>query len=295
METFLQDLKYAARMLLKKPAFTLVAVLSLTLGIGANSTIFTMTKAIFMQSIGVKDPSTVVIVFSNANNRGAAQQQYLPISYLNSRDIREKSNAFAGASVFIGSGASLIVSGQQVGVFCPLVNWDFFEIMGIKPELGRWFRPDEDDAPGAHPVAVLSHGLWKRQFGGDANIVGQTIRLSGQPFSVIGVAPSDFHDLGLIGSPDVYIPIAMHGPMLTGVQKDWFDTRGARMTLMLARLKPGVSYRATESALTNFGQVLQREYPKDNGGRGIMMMRIADTVIPPQQHGDWVRAGTLMG
>jgi predicted permease len=295
METFLQDLRYAARMLVKRPAFTLVAVLSLTLGIGANSTIFTLTKAVFLQTIAVKDPSSVMVVFSSANNVGAPQQQYLPISYLNARDIREKNDVLSGTSVFIGAGANLIVSGKQVPVFCPLVNGDFFDILGIQPELGRWFRPEEDGTPGANPVAVISHGLWKRQFGGDANIVGQTIRLSGQPFSVIGVAPSDFHDLGIFGSPDVFIPIAMHGPMLTGIQKDWFDMRGARMTLMVGRLKPGVSFRRAETSLRNFGEILQREFPKENGGRGVMVMPIADTVIPPQQHGDFVRAGMLMG
>src|SRR5215831_12841265 len=233
METFLQDLKYAARMLVKRPAFTLVAVLSLTLGIGANSTIFTLTKAVFLQTVAVKDPGTVMVVFSSANNVGAPQQQYLPISYLNARDIREKNDVFSGASVFIGSGANLIVSGKEVPVFCPLVNGDFFDIMGVQPELGRWFRPEEDGTPGAYPVAVLSHGLWKRQFGGDNKVLSQTVRINGQPFSIIGVTPGDFHDLGTLGSPDIFIPIAMHVQILTGIQKDWFDVRGARMTFVV--------------------------------------------------------------
>lgn len=293
METFFQDVKYAARMLVKKPAFTLVAVLSLTLGIGANSTIFTLVKAIFLQTVPVKDPGSVVIVFSNANNVGAPQQQFLPMSYLNARDYREKNDIFSKASVLIFSGANLVVSGKQINVFCELVNADFFDIMGIQPALGRGFRPEDDGSPGA-PVAVISNGLWKRQFGADANIVGQTISLDGQQFSVIGVAPSDFHDVGILGSPDIWVPIAMHAQILTGIQRDWFDNRAARMTFAVGRLKPGVSYRQAELSIENLGQTLQKEYPRDNGGRGAMLMPIADTVIPPQQRGDFVRAGTLM-
>lgn len=294
MESFLQDVKYAVRMLVKKPAFTLVAVLSLTLGIGANSTIFTLVKAIFLQTVPVKDPSSVVILFSTANNVGAPQQQFLPMSYLNARDYREKNDVFSDASVIIFSGANLVVSGKQIGIFCELVNGDFFEIMGIQPALGRWFRPEEDGSPGA-PVAVISNGLWKRQFGADPNIIGQIISLDGQQFSVIGVAPTDFHDVGILGSPDVLVPIAMHGPILTGIQKDWFDDRGARMTFAVARLKPDVSFQRAEQSIETLGRTLQKNYPTQNGGRGAMLLPISDTVIPPQQRGDFVRAGSLMG
>src|SRR5215469_2103669 len=179
MESFFQDVKYAARMLVKKPAFTLVAVLSLTLGIGANSTIFTLVKAVFLQTVPLKDPGNVVILFSTAKNVGAPQQQFLPMSYLNGRDFREKNDVFSHDSVIIFSGGNLVVSGKQINIFCELVNGDFFEIMGIQPALGRWFRAEEDGSPGA-PVAVISNGLWTRQFGADPNIIGQTISLDGQ-------------------------------------------------------------------------------------------------------------------
>lgn len=295
METFLQDVKYAVRMLVKKPAFTLVAVLSLTLGIGANSTIFTLAKAVFLQTVAVKDPSTLMVVFSNASNRGMRRQEYLPMSYYNARDIREKNDAFSGSSVFIPTGVQLTVSGKDVNLFCQLVNGNFFDVVGAQPELGRWFRPDEDEVPGAHPVAVISHGLWKRQFGSDNNLIGQTIQIDGQAFSVIGVAPNDFHDLGTFGSPDILIPIAMHQQILTGMQKDWFDERGARMSWVIGRLKQDVSFRRAESSLTSFAGVLAKEYPKDNGGRGLMLMPLADTLIPPAQHDTFVQAGTLMG
>ena len=296
MHTFLQDLKYAARMLVKKPGFTLVAVLSLTLGIGANATIFTLAKAVFLHAVPVKDPENVLLVFSSASSRsGGPTQTFLPISYFNARDYREKNDVFSGLSVVIPTGINLVISGKDIPLFCELVNGDFFDIMGVQPAIGRGFRPDEDQTPGAHPVAVLSNAIWKRQFGGDPNIVGQQVRMGAQSSTIIGVMPVDFHDLGTLGSPDVFIPIAMHEQVLTGIQRDWFDVRGARMTFLVGRVKPGVSFFQAESSMQTLNDELIRQYTKDNGGRGVMLARINDTMLPPQQRGNVVLAGTLMG
>jgi len=294
MDTFLHDLKYAARMLLKKPGFTLVAVLSLTLGIGANTTIFTVVKAVFLHIMPVNSPDRVITVFSSASSRGGVQQQFLPISYLNARDYREKNDVFSGLSVLIPTGSSLVISGKETNVFCMLVNGDFFDIVGVQPSLGRGFQSEEDGAPGAHPVAVISNALWKTQFGGDPKIIGQAVRIGAQDYNVIGVAPPDFHDLGTMGSPAVFIPIAMHEQILRGFQKDWFNERGARMTFLIGRLKPGVSFRQAELSMGKLNAELMGQYPKENGGRGILLSRINDTIIPPQQRGDWVLAGAMM-
>ncbi len=295
MQTFMQDLKYAARMLLKKPGFTLVAVLSLTLGIGANATIFTLAKAIFLQVVPVKNPDSVVMVFSSATNKGATEQQFLPISYPNSRDYREKNDVFSGLSVVIPAASNLVVSGKDVPVFCLLVNGDFFDILGVPPPLGRGFRADEDGSPGAHPVAVISNALWKRQFGGDPNIAGQNIHLGSQVYTVVGVAPADFHDLGTLGSPDVFVPVAMHDQVLNGMLKGWFYQRGARISFAIGRLKPNVSLKQATASMKNLNDELIRQYTKENGGRGVLLQPINDTVIPPQQRDVFVLAGTLMG
>ncbi|PYP89389.1 MAG: hypothetical protein DMG65_13565 [Candidatus Angelobacter sp. Gp1-AA117] len=294
MDTFLQDLKFAARMLVKKPGFTLVAVLSLTLGIGANTTIFTIVKAVFLHVVPVTDSGRVITVFSSASNRGATQQQFLPISYLNARDYREKNDVFTGLSVLIPTGSNLVISGKETNVFALLVNGNFFDIMGVQPVLGRGFQADEDGSPGARPVAVISNALWKTQFGGDPKILGQAIRVGAQDYHVVGIAPPDFHDLGTMGSPDVFIPIAMHEQILTGILKDWFNQRGARMTFLVGRLKPGVSFRQAELSMGKLNDELMREYPKENGGRGVLLMPIDDTVVPLQQRGAWVKAGVVM-
>lgn len=294
MDTFLQDLRFAARMLVKKPGFTLVAVLSLTLGIGANTTIFTIVKAVFLHVVPVGDPDRVMMVFSSASNRGTVQQQFLPISYLNARDYREKNDVFSGLSVLIPTGSNLVISGKETNVFAMLVNGNFFDIVGVQPSLGRAFQADEDGSPGAHPVVVISNALWKTQFGSDPAILGKAIRVGAQDYNVVGIAPPGFHDLGTMGSPDVFIPIAMHDQILTGILKDWFNQRGARMTFLVGRLKPGVSFRQAELSMGKLNDELIREYTKENGGRGVLLMPINDTMVPLQQRGAWVRAGLVM-
>jgi putative ABC transport system permease protein len=294
MGTFWQDFRYAVRMLMNKPGFTAVAVLSLTLGIGANTTIFTLVKAVFLQSVPIKDPARVVAIYSTQQSKTGTQIQYLPLSRPNAEDYREMNNVFSASSVIIPTGAPLTVSGKDIPIFVALVTGEFFDLVGVQPKPGRGFLPDEDKIPGAKPVVVLSAALWKTQFGQDANILGRTVLIGGTDYSVVGVAPTDFHDLGILGSPDVYIPMMMHDQVLTGVVKDWYNQRGARTSLMMARLKPGVSVSTTQQALHALGTQLEKTYPKENAGRNNDMLPVNQTFIPPAQRALFAKAGGLM-
>jgi putative ABC transport system permease protein len=169
MPTLVEDIKYGLRLLVKAPAFTAVAVLSLTLGIGANTTIFTLAKAFFLESVPVKDPAHVVSLYSNATSRKGPPQEYLPTPYLNAVDYREKTDVFSGSSIGIPAGLKLVVSGKEQQVFGELVNGNFFDVLGVPPFLGRSFTAEEDAS--ARPVAVLSFALWNTQFGADRNIL----------------------------------------------------------------------------------------------------------------------------
>ncbi len=160
METLWQDFRYAVRMLLKRPGFTVVAVLSLTLGIGANTTIFTLVKAVFLQSVPIKDASRVISLYSTQESKDGTQIQYLQLANLNAEDFREKNDVFSGSAIVIPTGADLDVSGKQVQVFAELVNGNFFDVLGVQPRLGRYFLPEEDQTPGVRPVVVLSTALW---------------------------------------------------------------------------------------------------------------------------------------
>jgi putative ABC transport system permease protein len=294
MGTFWQDFRYAVRMLMKKPGFTAVAIMSLTLGIGANTTIFTLVKAVFLQSVPIKDPARVVSVFSTQQSKGSAQLQFLPLSRPNAEDYREMNNVFSASSLIIQTGAPLTISGKDIPVFVALVTGEFFDLVGVQPKPGRAFLPDEDKTPGARPVVILSAALWKTQFGEDQNILGRTLLIGGTDYSVVGVAPANFHDLGVLGSPDVYIPMMMHDQVLTGVPKDWYNVRGARTTFMLGRLKPGVSVEAARESLHALGTQLEKTYPRDNSGRNNDMLPVNQTFIPPQQRALFAKAGGLM-
>jgi predicted permease len=294
LETLWQDVRYAVRTLAKKPGFTAVAVLSLTLGIGGNTTIFTLVKAVFLQPIPVKDPSTAICVYSTQQTADGTVTQYLQNAYLNAKDYRENNNVFAGLSMFVDSGVDLGVSEKPENVDVQLVNWDFFDIIGVHPFLGRSFVADEDLTPDARPVAILSYALWNTKFGANLKIVGQTIRLNGQDYAVIGVAPKDFHDAGTIGSPDLWAPMMMHDQLLTDQRKAWFALRTARLVFMIGRLKPGVSLAQADASMTALSNRLEQQYPKENSGRHIVMLPLSETNVAPQQRSLFVLVGTLL-
>jgi predicted permease len=288
------DLRYAFRMMIKRPTFTAAAVLSLALGIGANTSIFTLAKAAFLQTVPVKDPATVMMVYSTQHNPQGPDLHFVAFAHLNALDIREKNQVFSGASLVIPAGLTLEISGKQSAVFGELVNWDFFNVLGVQPALGRSFRPDEDDKPGSGPVAVLNYGFWNKQFGADRSILGHAIRLNGQDITVVGIASRDFHDLGGLNNPDLWTPVSEGDQLLTGIVKQWFHTRFFRSINVVARLKPGTSVAAAQESMRAMGISLAEEFPKENAGRGIEVVPINDTVIAPQIRGVAVQATAVM-
>jgi predicted permease len=292
MGNFLQDLRYGLRMLARSPGFTAVAVLSLTLGIGANTTIFTLAKAIFLKSIPVSEPARLMSLFSTAQSKGGPLQEYLPTPYPNAVDYREKNDVFSGAAIAVPAGVDLTIGGKKVQAFCEIVNANFFDVLGVQPQLGRGFSGEEDKAP--QPVVVISYALWNREFGGDPKLVGRAIQVNEQDFTVIGIMPSYFHDVGALDSPDLWAPMLMHDQVLAEEDKKWFNDRGFRMTAMVGRLKPNVTVAQARTSIHNLGLELEKEYPKNNGGRNEMLVPIDQTAIPPQLRSVYVRAGSLM-
>ena len=291
MGTLIQDLRYGLRMLRKSPGFVAVAVLSLMLGIGANTTIFTLAKGIFLQSIPVKDPARVVAFFSDQMSRKGPPQEYLPTPYLNAVDYRDDIQSFSGCSIVMFDGFNLTVSGRQQRVPAQLVNANYFDLLGVHPILGRAFSPDDESSE--RPVTVISYALWKTRFGSDREILGKSIQLDQMEYSVIGVAPADFRGLAL-GNPDVWIPISLAEEVLTPQAKDFMHNRGFRLVSMVARLKPGVTLAQAQNEVHALGLQLQKQYPKVNGGRNETVVPINETSIPPQLHSVFALAGALM-
>lgn len=296
LEELFQDIRYALRTLAKNPGFTAIAVLSLTLGIGGTTTIFTLVKGVFLQSIPVKDPSTAVVVYSTQQTVDGEVTEYLQNAFLNAKDYRENNDAFAGLAMFMDAGDELEISGSAAPIFADvqLVNWDFFNILGVRPVLGRNFAKDEDETPDARPVVILSYALWNTKFAGDARIVGQNIRLNGEDYNVIGVMPKEFQQVGAIGSPDLWAPMMMHDQLVTDPRKDRFLSRRGRLVFMVGRLKPGVSFSAANTSMRALSDHLAEEYPAENSGRNVVMVPLSETNVPPVQRSLFLLVSTLM-
>ncbi len=292
MNTLLQDIKYGIRVLFKSPGFTAVAVLSLTLGIGANTTIFTLAKAIFLQSVPVKNPGRVVAFYSDQISRNSPPQEYLPTPYPNAVDYVQNLKSFTGTSIAVFTGFNLTISGKQTQVAAQLVSGNFFDVLGVQPVMGRGLSPDDESS--RRPVAVISYDLWKTQFGSDPQILGKSIQLDQMEYSVIGVAPQSFQQIGTLGSPDVWVPVSLADDVLVGQAKTMLHDRSFRMVEMVARLKPGVTLRQAQDEVHDLSLQLQKEYPKVNSGRNETIVPINETTVPPQVHAVFVLAGALM-
>src|SRR5262245_32244045 len=179
MSNFLRDLKHGARLVAKSPGFTIAAVLSLALGIGANTTIFTLINAVLLHPLPVDDPAELVSVWTTDERNQGAQNQFLQLSPMNFRDLRDKNESFSGMAAHAGLPLNITGgTGTPEQVFGEIVTGNYFTVLGARAIVGRTFLPDEDQTPGEKLVCVLGYGEWQKRFGGDASIVGRTVGLN---------------------------------------------------------------------------------------------------------------------
>ena len=249
IETFWQDTRFSARMLRKHPGFSLIAVLTLALGIGANTAIFSIVNAVLLRPFPFQAPEELVIV-----GEGAVAGT---VSYPNFVDWRDDRNIFAAASaVRSNENYNFAEAGEPERLQGRLVSAGFLTLLGVKPLLGRDFLA-EDDRPGATPTVILSSGLWSRRFGNDESIIGKTIALNDQRYTIVGVTPPDF-EFGM--AADVSIPI--------GLSAERFKARGSDPGInVVARLRPNVSPQQTQTELNLIYARLEQQYPTSNTGR----------------------------
>jgi predicted permease len=277
MEDLLKDIRYGARLLVRNPGFSAIAILSLALGIGANTAIFSVVQQLLASPFPVEQPQQLVSVFTtDRRNPGN-----LPISHLNFKDIRAQNTSFsdvAGVAFtqvnYLGDGGSSEQLAAQV------VSGNYFDLIGARPVLGRAFRPDEDAAPGSGPVTVISDGLWERRFGRDPAIIGKTLSLNRRPFTVVGVAPEGFNGTVIFAAPDLWVPMSMHDVVQPGFT--WYEQRRGLFILAFGRLKPGVTLGQAQANLRTVGSTLERDFPNDNQGRSFAALPLLDTRLNPQ-------------
>ncbi|HSB09292.1 MAG TPA: ABC transporter permease [Blastocatellia bacterium] len=291
METLLKDARYGLRMLLRSPGFTAVALLSLALGIGANTAIFSIVSALLFAPLPVHEPSQLVSIFTtDVKNPGP-----LPTSHLNYLDYRDKSDVFSDILGYTFAPVNLSgTGGETKQLFASVVSGNYFDVLGVNAAFGRTFFPDEDKTPGTNPVVVLSFGAWQREFGGDPAAVGRTISLNRHDFAVIGVAPKDFTGTDLGGGPDLWVPMAMHDQIQPGF--DWYNTRRGLFIAMIGRLKPGVGATQAQAGMTALGSQLEQEYRKDNEGRNVRLVPLLTARQDPTGDGQAsLTSNALMG
>ena len=268
----LKAVRRAARMLRKNPSFTIVAVCSLAIGIGATSAMFSFADALLLRPLPVMEPSRVVAVTTTSS---AAFGINSAISYPDYLDFRDRNRSFSGLvaaayGTFGFSSEQATLPRMKFGLF---VSGNFFRVLGVEPSLGRGFRDAEDQAEGRDPVVVLGHDFWVSQFGASRSVLGSRIRLNGIEFSVIGVAPQRFTGIDSVLRPALFVPIAMaprmgSQSMFTG-QENNLHRRDIRWLIVKGRLKPGVNVAQAQADISAITAQLQRVYPQTNRNQRI--------------------------
>jgi len=266
MQTLWQDLRYGLRMLRRSPGFTAVAALSLALGIGANTAIFSVVNAALLRPLPVKEPDRLVGLYRKIPQ----DRNHNRFSYPNYLDTRDRNQSFSGLAAYYFTPLNLSGGGQTERLWGKVVSGNYFSTLGVEFTKGRAFLPDEDRTPGAHPVAVVSHGLWQRRFGGDPNLIGNTVTLNGQGFTIVGVAPASFRGTEVGMAPDVWVPMMMQAQALPG--RDFLTPRDVGWLRVVGRLKPGVSVAQAQAEMETLGAQLKREHPEANEAFGIAVV-----------------------
>jgi putative ABC transport system permease protein len=262
------DIRFALRMLIKYPAFSIVAFLALVLGIGANTTVFGIVNALLLRPLPVGHSEEVVKVFTTDNHIPGSQ----PTSYLNFQDYARQNTAFSSMAAYGFTGMGMTRGSDTLNVGALFVSGNYFDLLRVKPRLGRTFLPEEDTTPNGHPVVVLGHSFWKK-LGADPAIVGSPITLNGHSFTVIGVAPAAFTGVDVGFSPDLWVPISMHQWVRPGADL-WFESRRALLLNIMARLKPGVTMSEAQAQMRTIAKQLEKAYPDVNKERSIALLSL---------------------
>jgi putative ABC transport system permease protein len=275
MGSIWQDLRYGARQLMEDKAFSIAAILTLALGIGATITILTIVNAVLLQNVPYRSPEQLVILQGTLNDQGV--DQLISISQTDMADWREHSTVFSDMSVWGSLAFNLERGDKSQRLSAELVNQSYFSLLGLEPAMGRFFTPEEDVNPLENYVVVLGYDLWRSSFGGDPAVVGSTLRFNGMSYQVVGVAPQGFN--GLSDEADLWVP-----SMLPPV-RSFLTMRGLRWATGVARLKPGVSPLQAQEEMSRITAALEKEMPDTNTGMGAAVTPVTEFLLGSMRRG----------
>ena len=268
METLLQDIRYGVRVVAKSPGFAVIAILTLSLGIGANTALFSVVNGVLLNPLPYEQPDRLVAVYSKTHEFSHAS-----ISYPNFLDWVREQHSFSEMAAFREDDYNLTGMGEPERLKAEMTSANFFSLLGVKPVMGRLFRPEEDQV-GAQPVALISGGFWKRKFGSSPDAVGKNLTLNGVGYTIVGVIPADFrYQSGNFHNSDVYVPIGQWN------DSTFRDRRASMGMDAVGRLKPGVTLGQAQANMDAVAQHLAEVYPDADKGTGIALLPLKQDVV----------------
>lgn len=276
-----QDLRLAFRSLVRRPAMSFVIIATLALAIGANTTIFSLVNSLFLGSVQVSDPDRVVEIYSSSERDAdiGGFSGFLPISHPNYEDLRDRTTTLDGIYAYTAWPVSIELGDQPERSQVMFVSGEYFDLLGVRPHLGRMLRATDDDVEGGSPIAVVSHALWEERLGADPDAVGRTFRLNARSYTVVGVTPPGFRGTSTTIGTDIWVPLSMvvdvptWGPM--------WQNRGARFFFLGARMAAGRSLAEVEADVESAWATLAEEYPRINGAQGVRLIPLLEARVSP--------------
>ena len=273
MNTLLQDLQYGLRMLLKHKSVTAIAVLTLALGIGANTAIFSVVNAVLLNPLPYREPDRLVAIWENVPTHGRWRAS--PANFF---DWKKQNTVFEDVVAFSGSAMTITGDGEPQQLIGARVSSGYFGVVGIQPLLGRSFAPEEHE-PGKGQVVILGHGLWKRRYGGDSSLINRTVTLNGASYTVVGVMPSGIYPVRPTTSGTITFDEQQQDFLLPmSFTAEWAGVRGAHVLGVLARLKSGISFEQAVTEMNTIGTRLEKEH-QANRGEGIIVSQFMNEVV----------------
>ncbi|MGH9398475.1 MAG: ADOP family duplicated permease [Terriglobia bacterium] len=288
------DVRYGLRQLRRNPGFTAVAVITLALGIGANTAIFSLVEAALFPPFTVNNPNRLAGVYTS----GPDGTGYSSTSYPDYVYYRDHNRVFSGLMAYVHTGLRWTHGDQTTFPWAAVVSGNYFNVLGVKPFIGRTFRPEEDSVGGASAVAVVGYQFWRRQLASNANVVGTALVLNGRTFTIVGVVPNNFVgvDLAWGGIPDIWVPMSMQSVVLPSpVNFDLLHSRQARFLLVMGRLKPRVSLEQAKTNMKVAARQLAETYPVTDKGRTARVLTANESRMWPGWRESVVQVLLLLG
>ncbi|MCA1568316.1 MAG: ABC transporter permease [Acidobacteria bacterium] len=274
----IQDLRYNFRVLRKTPGFTAVIILTLALGIGATTAIFSVLNVILLRPLPYDNPDHLVVVWGTQ-----PQLDKAPFSPADFLDVKRRNQVFERIAAYQAQNFNLTGSSDAMRLRGAMLSPEIMPLLGIKMAVGRGFLPEED-RPGNNQVVIVAHGLWQRSFGSDPRLVGQSLKLNGKDYTVVGILPADSQFLGWA---ELWVPLAFSDQQAT--------VRDTRSLNVMARLKPGISLEQAQAEMTSIGNQLQQEYPSSNSGNGVRLVPLREQIVGDIRPVLFVLLGVVVG